>query len=339
MSDLALPKMARGRPTPAAKAKFADDLAAWCDGITEINSRLDFRVSSRGWCYILEDKGGLLKGDFAAAQLLINDCRKSGLLPLDICSTDEGRAADGIRTLDLADMGTTADDILERVTYAHEYYEPISFWDTQDKYVEMVTEKIDLKSLFSSMCYQYHIPITNSSGWNDINSRAAIMKRFAAWEAKGKQCVLLYCGDHDPGGLQISGFIRSNYDDLTNAVGWSPRNLIIERFGLDYDFIVAQGLTWIDNLETGGGKYPLNDSRHNDHFQSYVQSYLEQFGARKCEANALVTRPGAGRELCQDAILRHVDPDGILEYDRNLAGLREDLGRLVRQKLADGELS
>jgi hypothetical protein len=274
MSDLSLPKRKRGRQTPAANAKYAVDLAAWCDRIKEINSRLDFQVSSRGWCYILEDKGGLKKGDFADAQLLINDCRKSGLLPLNTCSTDEGRAADGIEDLDRADVNERADDILGYVTRAHYSYEPISFWDTQDKYVEMVTEKVDLKSLFSSMCYQYHIPITNSKGWNDINSRAAIMKRFAAWEAKGKQCVLLYCGDHDPGGLQISGLIRSNYDDLTDAVGWSPRNLIIERFGLDYDFIMEQELTWIDNLETGGGKYPLNDPRHHDHGQPYVQSML-----------------------------------------------------------------
>jgi hypothetical protein len=122
-------------------------------------------------------------------------------------------------------------------------------------------------------------------------------------------------------------------------LGATPDNLIIERFGLDYDFITEQGLAWIENLETGSGKYPLNDPRHNDHFQPYVQSYLEQFGARKCEANALVTRPGAGRELCQAAILRHVDQDGILEYDRNLASVRAELGALVRQKLADGELS
>jgi hypothetical protein len=114
-----------------------------------------------------------------------------------------------------------------------------------------------------------------------------MMRRFAAWEAKGKQCVLLYCGDHDPGGLRISEFIHSNFADLTGAVGWSPEHLIIERFGLDYDFIVAQALVWIENLETGSGKFPLNDPRHPDHFKPYVQSYLRQFGARKCEANAL----------------------------------------------------
>jgi hypothetical protein len=256
---LALPKRSRGRPTAALNARFDIDLAAWCAGILEINSTLDFRISSRGWCYILEEKDGLLKGDFDVAQARINDCRKSGLLPLVICCDDEGRAADGLEYLDVADVEQAATNVLDYVANVHHHYNPISFWGTQPKYVEMATEKIDLKSLFSRECRQYHLPITNISGWNDINSRAAMMRRFAYWEDRGKQCVLLYCGDHDPGGLRISEFIRSNFNDLTGAVGWSPDNLIIERFGLDYNFIRAQGLTWIDNLETSSGKFPLNN--------------------------------------------------------------------------------
>ena len=72
-------------------------------------------------------------------------------------------------------------------------------------------------------------------------ARAALMRRFSQWERKGKECVLFYCGDHDPGGLQISNFLRSNFEDLSGAVGWHPDNLIIERFGLDYDFIESEG--------------------------------------------------------------------------------------------------
>jgi hypothetical protein len=41
-----------------------------------------------------------------------------------------------------------------------------------------------------------------------------MMRRFAHWESQGAQCVLLYCGDHDPGGLNISGFIKSNMADM-----------------------------------------------------------------------------------------------------------------------------
>ena len=48
------------------------------------------------------------------------------------------------------------------------------------------------------------------------------MRRFADHERAGRQCVLLYCGDHDPGGLNISDFLRGNLADLECAVGWSP---------------------------------------------------------------------------------------------------------------------
>ena len=58
------------------------------------------------------------------------------------------------------------------------------------------------------------------------------------------------------------------------------------------DFIERHGLTWIDGLVTSSGQ-DLASSRHKDHKAAYVQDYLSQFGARKCEANALATgRPG-----------------------------------------------
>ena len=88
------------------------------------------------------------------------------------------------------------------------------------------------------------------------------MHRFEEMEDAGKQCVLLYCGDHDPGGLAISDFLQSNFEDLSDAVGWFPDNLIIDRFGLNYDFIEENNLTWIDNLETSSGGR-LDDPRHN----------------------------------------------------------------------------
>ncbi len=128
----------------------------------------------------------------------------------------------------------------------------------------MLVEKIDLKSLFAPVVEEFRIPIANSGGWSDLHVRAKMMRRFAHWEARGKQCVLLYCGDFDPGGLQISGFLRKNFADLADAVGWHPDNLIIDRFGLNYDFIQEHNLTWIDNLETGSGQR-LDDQNHPDH--------------------------------------------------------------------------
>jgi hypothetical protein len=161
-----------------------------------------------------------------------------------------------------------------------------------------------------------------------------MMQRFSKWERRGKQCVLLYCGDHDPGGLHISEELRSNLAALTRAVGYDPASLIIERCGLNYDFIEANGLTWIDNLETGSGGR-LDDPQHRDHYRPYVQDYPKRFGVRKVEANALVTRPSEGRQLCRQAILKYVNERDLDDYGQKVAAAREEL-RLAVRRLMDG---
>jgi hypothetical protein len=334
VSKLALPPRKRGRLSETDQQRYDEQLRQWCEGITEINSTLDFKVSSRGWCYILEEHG-LSKGDFDKAERLINTCRKNGLLPLDICSEDDGRQAEHLeRVVDVPPAAFAQGWIDYLLSSVHKTYRPISFWDDLDVYVEMTVEKIDLKSLFSSECKPFHIPLTNVSGWNDINSRVAIMRRFAYWERRGKRCVLLHCGDHDPGGLQISGFLHSNLDDLEKTVGWSPDDLHIDRFGLNYNFIQRHRLTWIDNLITGSGG-DLADREHSDHLKLYVQNYLREFGARKVEANALVVRPDAGRKLCRDAILQYVPPTAVAKFERRLklrqAQARREIARLMSE--------
>ena len=102
-------------------------------------------------------------------------------------------------------------------------------------------------------------------------------------------------------------------DDLADAVEWFPHDVIIDRFGLNYEFISENNLTWIDNLETGSGKR-LDSLLHPDHSKPYVQNYLAKYGARKVEANALVVRPEAGRELCRAAILKYVDTNKATDY-------------------------
>ncbi len=150
------------------------------------------------------------------------------------------------------------------------------------------------------------------------------MSRFAKQAAEGKKCVLLYCGDHDPGGLRISDFLRPNMVQVSAAVGWTPDGLIIDRFGLNHDFIEEQGLTWIDNLETGSGQNLANPSC-KEHHKAYVQDYIAEFGARKVEANALVVRPDAGRGLCLDAILKYVSKDAPAAYQEKLKPFRDEL--------------
>lgn len=316
-----LPSQRKGRPNDEDKARYAADLARFADLLKEIKSTFDFKVSSRGWCYILENDHGLSKGDFDKAQNTINECRKTGLLPVDFTTEDESRGADNLEKLDTGNPALFA-SALVRGVLQWKHYTPFSFWDNQPVYIQMVVEKIDLKHLFCEVCDKYRVPIINSRGWSDLNLRAGLMRRFKEHEAKGRKPFLLYCGDHDPVGLQIPDLLLRHLEELAKAVGWSPRNLTIERFGLNAEFIEQHGLTWIDGLQTGSGK-DLGSTKHKHHYAAHVQQYIRTFGKQKVEANALVVRPEAGRKLCRDAIEKHLNPDAIAAYEEALVLPRE----------------
>jgi hypothetical protein len=156
-----------------------------------------------------------------------------------------------------------------------------------------------------------------------------------------------------PAVSNISGFLRDNLKDLAGAAALILRRdynisvtaagmeafvetIKVDRFGLNHDFIEANNLTWIDNLETGSGR-SLDDPKHEDHFKPYVQDYIRRFGVRKCEANALVVAPEAGRRLCREAIGRYIDEDALDRYEERLQEPREELRRAIYERFGVGE--
>jgi hypothetical protein len=336
--EISLPRRGRGQPSKEAKARYEAQVQEFCDKIKVLASRLEFPISSRGWCYYLENERLINKDDFNTCQDLINDCRKEGLLPLNICADDETRSAEGIDDPNDPDIESYARNIVAYVRDGglSDDYSPYEFTDYQDHYIELLVEKIDLKGIFAPICQKYHIPFANSKGWDDLNSRGNFMKRFKTWERKGKIPVMLYCGDFDPGGLLISDSLEKNirdlsHSDLNGSGRWSPDNLIIDRFGLNYDFIEANDLTWIDNLITGSeGEIArqLPDGRiiqgktkagkpHPDFYKPHVVKYLKDYGVRKVEANALLIAINEGRQLFENTVLQYIDQEGIEKYDRD----------------------
>jgi len=337
-----LPSRPRGRTSQEARALWDEECGAFAEWMIDTDASLGFRISTRGWCYMLENAGAIAKDQFAAATIHISRARKhrgtipeSGWLPIDICSEDETRTASHVEYLDDDNPEAKAQHIVEEIDSAHLDYDPISFWQGQDYYVEMLVEKIDLKSLFDPICRQYHVPLTNQKGWGDINSRANIIARLVEHEREGRRPVLLLCGDHDPVGLQISSEAKAQIRDVARAFDWDAEDLIVERFGLNADFINRHRLSWIENLETSSGG-DLSDPRHKHHNQPHVQSYLKKFKARKCEANALVVNPQAAEQLCRAAINRYVPESAIATHrrrrQREQAKVRSALIGLLRDK-------
>ena len=330
---LVLPSRPVGQPSATTEAKYQRELASFADLIKQIKSTLDFRISSRGWCYQLEDHG-LLKSDFDKAQDVINECRKCGLLPLSICADDKARVFNCIQSIDYSSPDYMVNNIWDTVDWQINSYTPESFWKNQRYYLQMVVEKIDLLNLFMPICRKYNIPIANARGWSDLNMRADMMRRFRDHKDQGKQCVLLYCGDHDPAGLNISDSLRNNLNELSKAVDWIADDLIVDRFGLNYDFIEANGLPWIDNLISSSGRDLSKPKKKKDKntgefkdvaLEKYIADYIAKYKVRKVEANSLVIRPKEGRSLCEQTVLKYVDTALIPEYQSRLELARVDL--------------
>lgn len=315
-------------------------LQRFADILVDMQSNYDFRVSSRGWCYLMEQSGYIDKSQFDKVDLAINRCRKEGLIPVDFVAEEAARGFANVENPNALDPG--AKDLegvlkwmLSDVLSGDRYYTP-DWWDGEKYYIQMVVEKIDLKTLFEPVAKKYHIPIANAKGWSSILQRAEYARRFKEAEDRGLECVLLYCGDHDPDGLRISDTMRKNLYDIQHInwndgeSGYDPTNLIIKRFGLNYDFIIKNKYTWIPNLITGSGMN-LADASHKNNKLPYVRDYLKTIGERKCEANAIVTTPDKARQFVRDEIESWLDEGALDRFAEKRQVVKEEYEELLER--------
>jgi hypothetical protein len=300
--EIELPK---GKPLDRAR-----QLMKFSHGIVKLSQRIDFRMSSRGYAYFLQNMGKITKDEFDRAERLIGECVKNGWIPIDTLAKDEGRE---FSVVEVPTDCTPIEFQGRWLGYARQVewiYIP-DWFDGMRFYPQTLTEKIDIKNMLEPTSKKYHTPIGSAGGWDSILSRVEFGRRFREAEEKGLQPVLLYVGDYDPGGQWISDLLRKNLDDVKHVVwsdgarGYDPRNLIIERFALNLDQIQELKLPWIENLITGNKnrKMDLADPKHPHHNYPYVQNWLKTIGSRKVESTALVAYAEKTRQIYEKVLL------------------------------------
>ena len=73
----------KGKNRQVEMLEFANELK-------EISQQIGFKVSARGWCYILEQDHLITKAEFSLVENLINNgCRRDGTLPIDFVAEEE----------------------------------------------------------------------------------------------------------------------------------------------------------------------------------------------------------------------------------------------------------
>ena len=181
--DLSLPEI---RSCPKSAEERARDHAAierWCDAIIEIwRGRLPSRhprvVLSLGAAR--PRQGGFRQSGKAARQISQGRVPAAQFLSLLTMRVPPL----GLEDIDDTTPREEAARVASYVESAHLHYHPISFWENQETYIEMAVEKASLRSLFESECEPYHLPIFNTKGSWDLLSRAALLRRFAGWQAR-----------------------------------------------------------------------------------------------------------------------------------------------------------
>ena len=326
------------------KARFTKSkLKEFADVIIGLSNLTRHKVSSRGWGYLMEQAGYINKSELDKVEEAINRCRREGLLPVDFVAEETARSFSGVDEADERSIESIVKWMLEDVLTGHRYYKP-DWWEGEDYYIQMVVEKVDLLNLFYPVCREFHIPIANAKGWSSILQRAEYARRFKEAEDMGLQCVLLYCGDFDPDGERISDSIRKNLEQIADVTwrdgtrGYDPANLIIDRFGLNYDYIIKKNYTWIDNLMTGRGK-DLNDPKHPNFKLPYVQAYLKKVGPRKCESNVIVTTPDDAEALCLAAINKYVGQPTLDRFALKVEAAKDEYIEFIEDREIDTKIN
>lgn len=328
------------------KKKYVQ-LHIFAEGLVKIINQVGQKLSGRGWCYILENMGEISKDQFDIAQDTINDCRMMGILPIDFVTQDERRVFHGVEVPTTDTPEEKLRQYLEDVIEAETYYTP-DWWDGEEYYIQMLVEKGDLRNLFLPVIYQYHIPVAATRGWSSDLQIGLTARRFKEAEERGMKCVLLCCFDMDPSGIDIFKKILKHFNKLKKvkwmdgATGYDPKDLIIDRFGLNLDFIEENNLMWIDNLITARKKDLANPS--HPHFNyPYMKKYREmmedRYGKgnwkRKCEANALVIVPQKSEDLCRDAIEKYLGTDALKRFQAKTDAVKGEFDRIRKAHKLD----
>ncbi len=305
--------------------------------LIEFDEKQPYKISARGWCYLLENMNIIDKSQFDKIQKKINDSRKTGILPLDFTAEDKSRAFSFVEPITIEHEKTI--DFIQRYINdsknLHKYKNDFTFWKTQKYYIQMLVEKVDVFNVFYEICKKYHIPLANAKGWSSLNMRNNIVLRFKEAEEMGLIPVFLYYGDFDAGGLNIINTFRKNIHDIKKKTEWDGLNLIINPFGLTKEFIDWKGLTWIDNLITSKGrnlgelydKYIKGTLGKKDRIFKYEIEYIEKYGKRKCESNAILPIRDVAIAHCDSVIRSYLGKLPLKQYRKGL--------RIIRKKVQD----
>lgn len=295
--------------------KKSEQLLGKILAITEQYMEAGYRLSLRQLFYLLTGTGVIQKTEQTYTNLgnLVSQGRLAGVIDWDaICDRN--------RSTSIAPHCEDIKEIIQSAKYGY----AVDMWARQSNYVEVFCEKQSLEGVLEPVCSELDIPFSSNKGYSSSSAYYDASKRYLRAALDDKQLHVLYFGDHDPSGIDMTRDIDDRLNlflstPLENTIfseeelaSIDPRPHEVHRLALNMDQVNSM------HLQSAPGK--IKDSR--------FEAYKARFGSHVGELAAIEPRVLA--KLVRDAV------EGLIDrkrWDEDKA--REEKAREELQRFAD----
>jgi hypothetical protein len=187
----------------------------------------------------------------------------------------------------------------------------IDRWREQESHVEVMVEKSALEGVLIPVCRELGIRFTANRGYSSSSTMYEAGKRLAHFVNQGKDVFILYLGDHDPSGIDMTR------DVLDRLSLFSRREIVVKRLALNMD--------QIEQYDP-----PENPAKQTD---SRFEAYVLQFGESSWELDAL--DPATLGDVVRTAVESLRDEDlwnEALEREAEMRGELQAFAKTYKKK-------
>ena len=262
-------------------------------------AELGYDLSARQLYYQLVTKNIVPNSErsYKRVTSLLSDARLAGLVDWDMIA-DRGSV-----TM-YPPCWTSAGHIVEAC--AEQFR--LNRWNDQTIHIELLVEKQALEGVIWPVCQEYGIHFTSNKGYSSSSSLYGIGQRLRSKNhLEGKSIVVLYLGDHDPSGIDMT---RDVEERLTLFSG-VPVEVV--RIALNMD--------QVEEFDPPENPVRLKDSR--------AQSYIEEYGRSSWELDALT--PSVLAALIHANIRHYMDEDKYDAAVEQELKQKAELGKIAKR--------
>jgi len=173
---------------------------------------------------------------------------------------DWTRIVDRTRTLRKNGHFDNPSDIMRAAANSYQ----IDKWEKQPYRLEVWVEKDALLGVIEVPCQRLDLPYFSARGYTSVSEMWEAAQRLKRWRDKGQTPVILYMGDHDPSGIDMTRDVIARMELFTGG-------LKVDRLALNWEQVERYNP-------------PPNFTKMKD---TRAKAYIAQFGPSSWELDAL----------------------------------------------------